>query len=158
LEIARPYLLATGDLLFARSGATVGKAFLYDAERHDYPACFAGYLVRARIDASMALPSFAYYWTQTLRYWDEIGLALVQATIQNVSAQRYGNLPFPNASLTAQREAVGRLDASDKALKRLWSTMAEQVERLNERRDTLITACTTGQLDPAFYREAAPAA
>ena len=45
-ETAKPYLLAEGDLLFARSGATVGKTFKYHPSWGK--AAYAGYLIRAR--------------------------------------------------------------------------------------------------------------
>ncbi len=45
-DIARPYLLDEGDLLFARSGATVGKTFRYKPSWG--AAAYAGYLIRAR--------------------------------------------------------------------------------------------------------------
>ena len=47
-EIAKNYLLENGDMLFARSGATVGKTLLFDS--YDGIACFAGYLIKATCD------------------------------------------------------------------------------------------------------------
>ncbi|MEL7005531.1 MAG: restriction endonuclease subunit S, partial [Bacteroidota bacterium] len=44
-EKAKDYLLREGDLLLARSGATVGKSFLFRGYRGK--ACFAGYLIKA---------------------------------------------------------------------------------------------------------------
>lgn len=155
IDLARPYLLQSGDLLFARSGATVGKAFLYDASHHDHPACHAGYLIRARIDRRRAIPTFAYYWARSRRYWDEIGLTLIQATIPNVSAQRYANLPFPAASTDVQRSTVERLDASLEHVNRFRSTARNQFRALRERREALVTAAVTGQLDPSSYRASA---
>lgn len=155
IDLARPYLLKSGDLLFARSGATVGKTFLHETDEHDFPACHAGYLIRARIDSRRAIPRFVYYWTRTHRYWDEIGLALIQATIPNVSAERYANLPFPAASLDVQRSTVERLDASVGQVNRLRSAARKQLRALRERRDALITAAITGQLDPSSYRASA---
>ena len=58
-EIAEPYLLARGDLLFARSGATVGKTFRYDPSWGI--AAYAGYLIRARFDERLATPAFVEY-------------------------------------------------------------------------------------------------
>ena len=60
-ETATKYLLQDGDLLFARSGATVGKAFLY----HSYmgSACFAGYLIRARVNTDKLVPRFLRYYS-----------------------------------------------------------------------------------------------
>lgn len=53
-EIAEPYLLREGDLLMARSGATVGKSFMYKNEWG--VACFAGYLIRARLNQEVLIP------------------------------------------------------------------------------------------------------
>lgn len=53
------YLLAPGDLLFARSGNTVGKTYLHldaDDEQH----IFAGYMIRFRLNPATLLPAFAF--------------------------------------------------------------------------------------------------
>jgi len=49
-EKAAPYLLKKGDVLFARSGATAGKSYLFD---EDLEACFAGYLIKASLKESL---------------------------------------------------------------------------------------------------------
>ena len=62
-DIAAPYILRDGDILFARSGATVGKSFFYTMEYG--LAAFAGYLIRAKINQDMALPEICilfYTW------------------------------------------------------------------------------------------------
>ena len=46
--VAKPYILQDGDLLFARSGGTVGKSFLYKQSYGN--AAFAGYLIRAVVN------------------------------------------------------------------------------------------------------------
>lgn len=151
-DVARPYLLDSGDLLFARSGATVGKAFLYDTAAHDTPACYAGYLLRARIDRRKAIPRFVYYWARTRRYWDEIGIALIQATIPNVSAERYATLPFPAAGIDVQRSIVDRLDQSRIYVNQLRGAANRQLRALRERRDAVITAAVAGELGSSPYR------
>ncbi|MCQ9120015.1 restriction endonuclease subunit S [Klebsiella pneumoniae] len=50
---AYSYLLSDGDILLARSGATVGKSFLY--RETNGAACFAGYLIKAREGANKFL-------------------------------------------------------------------------------------------------------
>ena len=57
-EVAEPYLLKEGDVLLARSGATVGKSFIYSNEWGT--ACFAGYLIRARLRDSHCMPTWLY--------------------------------------------------------------------------------------------------
>ncbi len=70
LEIAQPYLLRDGDILLARSGATVGQSFIY----YDYlgRACFAGYLICLRLNQSKTFPKFVWYYTQSSIYKQEI--------------------------------------------------------------------------------------
>jgi hypothetical protein len=55
-------------------------------------ACHAGYLIRARLKLSDALPEFVSYFANSSVYWDWISSIFIQATIQNVSAEKYANL------------------------------------------------------------------
>ena len=60
-EQAEGYILEDKDILFARSGATVGKAFIY---KNKYGRCaYAGYLIRAQLSSNYC-PEFVYYYTQ----------------------------------------------------------------------------------------------
>ena len=65
-DVAKPYLLKDGDVLFARSGATVGKTFQYTTDCGT--AAFAGYLIKAQTDSSKVLPRFLYYSTLSTGY------------------------------------------------------------------------------------------
>ena len=67
-EIAAPYLLVGGDILFARSGATVGKTFQYRPSWGR--AAYAGYLIRARLDKCKIGSDFVKYYTQSQAYRD----------------------------------------------------------------------------------------
>jgi type I restriction enzyme S subunit len=57
------YYLDEGDVLFARSGATVGKTFLFKG--YDGKACFAGYLIKAQTNKQKLLPEYLYYFTKS---------------------------------------------------------------------------------------------
>ena len=50
------YLLAEGDILFARSGATVGKTYLH--KQNEIPCIYAGYLIRLRPNELLVLPNY----------------------------------------------------------------------------------------------------
>lgn len=140
-HMAEPYLLQDGDLLLARSGATVGKAFLYRKEWGR--ACFAGYLVRLRPDRRKVHPAYLYYFTQSRPYRDQVRLHTVQSTIANVSAERYGNFPLPLPPLEEQQAAVDFLNQATEKLDRLVAVTKRQVSLLCEYRSTLIVAAVT---------------
>jgi len=86
---SKKYLLSDGDLLFARSGATVGKTYLF--KESDGQAVFAGYLIRFRVDKEKALPEFVKGIVDSKAYWDWV-LSYQRVVAQpNINAKQYGN-------------------------------------------------------------------
>ena len=57
------------------------------------------------------------------------------------------SIPIPNAPLTAQQGALGRLGAVSEGDASMKLALTTQVTLLQERRQALITAAVTGQLD-----------
>jgi type I restriction enzyme, S subunit len=144
-EIARPYRLEDGDLLFARSGATAGKAFRYRASMGE--ACFAGYLIRMRVNGKLARSEFVELWTQTSHYWGQILSNAVQSTIQNVNADRYLSLLMPVVHLRDQDLLIHSLTRYRRIIAKGRAQLERQIQLLLERRQALITAAVIGELD-----------
>lgn len=65
-EIAKDYMLEEGDILFARSGATVGKTFQF--KNYEGLACFAGYLIKAKPNSEIANSDYVYLFTKSSGY------------------------------------------------------------------------------------------
>ena len=143
VEIASQGMLEQDDILFARSGATVGKSFIFSG----WPtgACFAGYLIRARTKEWKLLPKFLYYFTKSIVYDDWKGLIFTQATIQNISAVRYERLPVPVPSIAEQRRIVAHLDERRDAIDSLKENLRRQIDVLEQYRKSLIHECVTGE-------------
>ena len=143
--VAREYLLREGDLLFARSGATAGKTFLY---RSNWGVCaYAGYLIRARLDFNVVHPEFVRYFTASASYWQWLSAVFIQATIQNVSAEKYANLMITQPALVEQRAIVSFLNRETHKIDLLARKVQRSIAILKERRAALITAAVTGQID-----------
>jgi type I restriction enzyme S subunit len=153
-EKAKPYLLADGDVLLARSGATVGKSFQY---RNSWgKCCFAGYLIRARLDQKKYLPDFLNYFTSSTNYWDWIAGSLIQATIQNVSAEKYGNLLLPLPPPSEQQAIISFLDRETAKIKALVAKKERLIALLQEKRAALITRAVTKGLPSTDSGQATP--
>jgi len=146
-EIARPYLLNDGDLLFTRSGATVGKSFIYRDEWGD--AAYAGYLIRMTVNRNLAIPEWVKFFSETENYWMQIAENSIQATIPNVSAERYGNLRLPVPSIEKQTLLVAEFEKLTSAARALSHAIKQSIRILKERKSALITAAVTGQLNVA---------
>lgn len=120
------YYLADGDLLFARSGATVGKAYLHKSK---LPHIYAGYLIRFVIDVEQALPEYVYAVTRT-QYYKNWVLSKQNVVAQpNINAQQYGDLKIPVPPLSLQIEYAQFRDALLKQ-KRNYATTAETLSGL----------------------------
>jgi len=144
-ETAAPYLLEDGDILFARSGATVGKAFLYKSAWG--AACFAGYLIRLRCNTRVVQAEFVYDYAQTEVYWGQIREGTIQATIQNFSADKYGNLAVAVPPIEDQQRIIAHILRKTARLDLIRSSTERAIALLKERRAALIAAAVTGQID-----------
>ena len=110
-KVEPQYLLSDGDLLFARSGNTVGKCYLHDSERVDYPCFYAGYMIRFRF-AEKVLPKYVFAFAQTPYYREWVSAIQRSAGQPNINAQEYRSLELPLPPLPEQRKIVAELDAA----------------------------------------------
>ena len=104
LAMSADYLLEEGDLLFARTGASVGKTYLY--RQYDGTVYFAGFLIRARIGES-ADPEFVYQATLTDAYKKYVAITSQRSGQPGVNAQEYADYQLMLPSRTEQ-EQIGR--------------------------------------------------
>lgn len=139
-EQADGFLLKDGDILFARSGATVGKSFLYKSEYGN--SAFAGYLIKASVN-KIVIPEFVNYITQSSYYdiWkDQI---FTQATIQNISAEKYNQLPIVIPSKEEQQRIVHFLNKKTDAINSIIQKQKDIVIKLSEYKQSIITQVVT---------------
>lgn len=141
-EKAAPYLLKKGDILFARSGATAGKTYLFD---EDIEACFAGYLIKASLKESI-LPIYLSYFTKSGIYNIWKNSIFIQATIQNISAEKYANLLIPLPSRYEQKIICKYLDEETGKLNNIISACKKQISLLQERKQIIINDVVTGKV------------
>jgi type I restriction enzyme S subunit len=146
IDIATPYLLEDGDMLLARSGATVGKSIRY---RKTWGiCCFAGYLIRARVKKTKIIPEFLDACCQSDFYWQYVVGSQIQATIQNVSAEKYDNFALPLPPLPGQQSIASFLDRETGQIDTLIDKKQRIVELLKEKRTALISRAVTKGLNP----------
>ncbi len=100
LAMSADYLLEEGDLLFARTGASVGKTYLY--RQYDGTVYFAGFLIRARIGES-ADPEFVYQATLTDAYKKYVAITSQRSGQPGVNAQEYADYQLMLPSRTEQQ-------------------------------------------------------
>lgn len=141
-EKAKDYLLQKGDILFARSGATVGKTYLFEEQ---YASCFAGYLIKARCNDGL-LPEFLHLFTKSGVYdkWKES--IFIKSTIQNIGADKYSNLPIPYPPYDEQKVIVEYIESTISPVNSAISRCERIIALLTERKQILINDVVTGKI------------
>lgn len=115
-DAAAQYLLEDGDILLARSGATVGKSYLHRAR--DGRLAFAGYLIRFRTQPDRLLPDYIAQYFHSPAY-----LAWVKDTQRaqaqpNINAFEYADLLVPVPPIPEQRKIAAILSSVDDAIEK----------------------------------------
>ncbi|SHF94278.1 restriction endonuclease subunit S [Flavisolibacter ginsengisoli] len=114
------YLLKVGDLLFARTGATVGKSYLVKGNIPE--SVFASYLIRVRFKKGI-IDKYIYNYFQSLYYWQQITDGQVGIGQPNVNGTKLGLLVVPMAPLNIQQQIVSKIEE-------LFSELDKGVEEL----------------------------
>lgn len=88
--------LHEGDIVLARTGASVGKSYKYKCK--DGELVFAGFLIRIRPDKQKLYPDFLYQFLDTERYWKWVGITSARSGQPGINATEYCGLPIPMPS------------------------------------------------------------
>ena len=104
LSSTEKYKLQDGDIVFARTGASVGKTFIYKVS--DGLVYYAGFLIRAKINAN-SYPDFVFYNTLTKEYEKFIRITSQRSGQPGVNAQEYSSFEFSLPSYEEQKR-IGR--------------------------------------------------
>ena len=86
------YLLQDGDILFARTGATVGKSYLVSGLTKD--SIYASYLIRVQT-SQLIFPEYIKCFFESGYYWEQISLSSVGIGQPNVNGTTLANLNVP---------------------------------------------------------------
>lgn len=120
---AAQYYLQKGDVVFARTGASVGKSYLY--EPSDGPLVFAGFLIRVHPDPSVLVPAFLAAYATTQPYWSWVRLMSMRSGQPGINGKEYAQLPLSLPPLPEQTAIAAVLIDMDAELAALEQRLAK---------------------------------
>lgn len=85
--------LETGDIVLARTGASVGKSYRYRKE--DGRLVFAGFLIRIRPEPEKINPILLANFLTTQQYWDWVGVTSARSGQPGINGTEYSSLLVP---------------------------------------------------------------
>jgi len=108
------FVLKNGDIVFARTGATVGKTYLYKPT--DGILVFAGFLIRFRPSEKLLTPQHLKYFTETKHYWDWVQTVSMRRVQPGINSEEYASLKIPLPPLPEQKAIAHMLSTAEAAI------------------------------------------
>lgn len=145
--IGKDYLLRDGDILLARSGATVGKSYQfkrYMSEENFY--CFAGYLIKATANPDIILSDYLNLYLNSDCFLTWRNLIFNRATIENIGADKYAVLPVIVPSVIEQKNILKSVRKQSTVIDNLRAQHLNQIKNLQEYKSSLINSAVTGKI------------
>ena len=107
------YKLSSGDIVFARTGATTGKSYLVE---NPPKSVFASYLIKVHISTKDLLPNYLFLFFQTKTYWDKINAGVSGSAQGGFNATKLSELEIPFPPTKEQQQIVSILDEAFAAI------------------------------------------
>jgi len=123
-DIEHDYFLERGDIVFARTGASVGKSYKHRSSNGDL--VFAGFLVRVGPDEKWLDSTFLWNYCQTRQYWNWVRSVSLRSGQPGVNAAQYGSLVIPVPPIKEQRAIATALSDADALIESLDRLIAKK--------------------------------
>ena len=118
--------LEDGDIVLARTGASVGKSYRYREE--DGRLVYAGFLIRVRPSPERLLSQFLAAYLSTWSYWDWVRLTSERSGQPGVNATEYASIPLP---LPPDRRTLAEQQRIATCLSSLEDVLAAQARKID---------------------------
>ncbi|WP_278557871.1 restriction endonuclease subunit S [Limosilactobacillus vaginalis] len=122
------YLLTEGDILFARTGASVGKTYIYNS--NDGKIYYAGFLIKGHIRKNYD-SRFVFETTLLSRYTNFVKITSIRSGQPGINANEYKKYTFYTPTLNEQRLLSTLMQKLEKLLS-LQQRKLKQLKRLKK--------------------------
>ena len=148
------YLLKVNDMLFARTGGTVGKSFL--VEEVPERAIYAGYLIRTRY-SSLLNPRYMKLFMESQLYWEQLKNGTIATAQPNCNGKTLAKMLLPIPPTKEQNRIVGKLTQLSSFLNN-YTLCQERLNLLNEEikeqlKKSILQEAIQGKLVPQIAEE-----
>ena len=101
------YLLGSNDILFARTGGTVGKSYLVKEVPEE--AIYAGYLIRTQY-SSLLCPEYLKYFMESQLYWEQLRNGTIATAQPNCNGKTLSKMILPLPPIVEQKRIIEKLE------------------------------------------------
>ena len=141
----KKYLLKEGDILFARTGATVGKSYLI--KRDSPESIFASYLIRLKLSLFVN-KLYVYYFFKSPLYWKQIKAGQVGTGQPNFNGTKLGNLLIPVCIIKEQEQIVQEIESRLSVCDKIEESVESGLIKIEHLRQSILKKAFEGKLVP----------
>lgn len=138
--MTKNYYLKDGDIVFARTGATVGKTYLYN--KKDGRLVYAGFLIKFSPNDKRILPYYLKVYTETKMYWNWVAVVSQRSGQPGINASEYCSFKMIVPPIEEQKKIAEILSEWDKAIE----LQTKLIEKLEMRKRALMQRLLTGHV------------
>lgn len=126
------FYLGIGDLVFARTGASVGKCYKYRKE--DGKLVFAGFLIKVSPDQTRLSPDFLFQFTFSQLYWKWVDLTSTRSGQPGINSKEFASMMLYLPTKDEQQKIADCFSSLDE----LIEATSRKVEILKEHKKGLM--------------------
>ena len=148
------YLLKKNDILFARTGGTVGKSFLVNEV--PYPSIYAGYLIRTRY-SNMLSAQYMKYFMESELYWEQLRNGTIATAQPNCNGKTLAKMFLPVPPYNEQIRITDKLNHVLEHVRK-YGVSQDRLDKLNIQildllKKSILQEAVQGKLVPQIAEE-----
>lgn len=136
MEVTEDDYLQKGDIVLARTGASVGKSYRYRPD--DGRLVFAGFLIRVRPNPAKLESRFLGVFLSTSRYWDWVHITSARSGQPGINGREFASMPLPIPPDGDSQAEQQRIADCLSALDTLITAQAEKLDALHSHKRGLM--------------------
>lgn len=149
-KLVEQYLIKENDILFARTGGTVGKSVMaIDVISN---AVFAGYLIRSNYSKKLNGKYLKYFMESEL-YWTQLKIGTTATAQPNCNGKTLGKMVFPLSPINEQQRIVNIIESLFAKLDRAKELIENTLAQFEQNKMAILHKAFTGELTAKWRKE-----
>lgn len=146
-KVTKDNYLKEGDIVFARTGASVGKSYKYRVE--DGELVFAGFLIRVKPNPSILNSELLFQFTSTEQYWKWVKLVSARSGQPGINGKQYASMPILLPTNPKEQQKIANCLSS---LDEVITAETEKLDLLQDHKKGLLQQLfpAEGETQPKF--------
>jgi type I restriction enzyme S subunit len=134
------FYIEKGDIVFARTGASVGKSYIHDTKNGDF--VYAGFLIRIKVNQKILNPSFLSHYVRTKTYWNWVQVMSMRSGQPGINGNEFASFQISFPPVKEQKAIAKILNDMDLEI----GSLETKTEKYKSIKDGMMQELLTGKI------------